>query len=74
MTHLEEDSTDKEEGAKSDETNRIKGMTEEFIVHLAWAVKEVQQDEKCCSHCSIPKHFIHKCPLMKESRTATHLN
>ena len=74
VAHLEEDSTDKEEGAKSNDPNGIKGVTEEFIVCLAKAVKEAQQDEKCCYHCSSPEHFISKCPLVKASRTATHLN
>ena len=49
-------------------------MTEEFKVHLARAVKEAQQDEKHCYHCSCPEHFICKCPLLKASRSATHLN
>ena len=40
MAHLEEDSADKEESAESDNPDRIKGVTEEFIVHLARAVKE----------------------------------
>ena len=74
MAHLEEDGGDKEESAKSNDPNGIKGVTEEFIVHLAQAVKEAQQDEKCCYHCSSPEHFIHECPLVKASRTATHLN
>ena len=74
VVHLEEDVTDKEEGAKSDDPEGIKGMIEEFIVYLARAVKEAQQDEKCCYYCSRPKHFICKCPLVKASRTANHLN
>ena len=59
MAHLEQDSADKEESAKSDNPNGIKGMMEEFIVHLAQAVKEVQQDEKHCYHCSSLEHFTH---------------
>ena len=74
MAHLEQDSGDKEESAKSDNPNGIKGMTEEFMVHLAQAVKEAQQDEKHCYQCSSLEHFIHECPLVKSSRTATHLN
>ena len=49
-------------------------MMEEFIVHLARAIKEAQQDDKCCYHCSSPEHFIHESLLVKASRTATHLN
>ena len=74
VMHLEEDGTDKEEDAESDTPNGIKGVIEEFIVHLARAVKEVQQDEKCCYYCSSPEHFICECTLVKASRTATHLN
>ena len=70
----EQDSADKEGSAKSDDPSGIKGVMEEFIVHLAQAVKEAQQDEKCCYHCSIPEHFIHECLLVKTSRSATHLN
>ena len=74
MAYLEEDGSDKEESAESDNPHGIKGVTEEFIVHLAWAVKEAQQDEKCCYHCSSPEHFICECLLVKASRTANHLN
>ena len=35
VVHLEEDSTDKKEGTKSEDPNGIEGMTKEFIVHLA---------------------------------------
>ena len=74
VTHLEQDGVEKQECAKSDDPDWIKGVTEEFIVHLAQTVKEAQQDEKCCYHCSSLEHFIHECPLMKSSKTATHLN
>ena len=73
VVHLEE-GTKKEGGAGSEDPNGIKGLTEEFIVHLARAVKDAQQEEECCYHCSSLEHFIHKCPLVKASRTATHLN
>ena len=49
---MEEDSTNNEDGAKSEDPDGIQGVTEEFIVHLALAVKEAQQEEKCCYHCS----------------------
>ena len=71
---MDEDSTDKEEGAKSDDPKGIECMTEEFIVHLARAVKEAQQDEKCCYHCRSLEHFICKCPLVKAPGTANYLN
>ena len=74
VVHLEEEGSDKEAGAKSEDPDGIDGVTEEFIIHLARAVKEAQQDEKCCYHCSSIKHFILKCLLVKTSRSATHLN
>ena len=74
VVHLEEDSTDKEEGTKSEDPDGIKGVTEEFIVHLTRAVKEAQQEEKCCYQCGSPEHFIHDCPLVKASRTDSNLN
>ena len=46
LVHLEEESTKKEEGAESEDPNGIKGVTEEFIMHLARAVKDAQQEEK----------------------------
>ena len=74
VVHLEEEGSDKEGGAESEDHGGIEGVTEEFIVHLARAVKEAQQDEKCCYHCSSLEHFFHKCLLVKASRTANHLN
>ena len=74
VVHLEEEGTDKEGGTESEDPNDIEGVTEEFIVHLARAVKDAQQEEKHCYHCSSPEHFICECPLVKAFRTATHLN
>ena len=74
VAHLEEDSTDKEEGTEREDPDGIEDMTEEFIVCLAWAVEETQQEVKCCYHCSNPEHFIHDCLLVKASRTDPHLN
>ena len=59
---------------KSDDPGRIEGVTEEFMVHLARAVKDAQADEKHCYHCSSPEHFIHNCPLVKTSREKKQLN
>ena len=74
VVHLEEKITKKEGGAESEDPNGIEGMTEEFIVHLARAVKDAQQEEKHCYHCHSPEHFIHECLLVKASIAATHLN
>ena len=71
---------DEEEGPgdgkdpKSNDPDGIKGVTEEFMVQLARAVKDTQTDEKCCYHCCSPKHFIHNCLLMKTTRDKKQLN
>ena len=41
LAHLEEEDTRDDEGQESDDPSRIKGVTEEFMVHLARAVKDV---------------------------------
>ena len=72
--HLEEEGSEEEAGTKSEDPDGIEGVTEEFIVCLARAVKETQKDEKWCYHCSSTDHFIRECLLVKASRSATHLN
>ena len=37
--------------------SRIEGVTEEFVLCLARAIKDAQADEKCCYHCSSPETF-----------------
>ena len=74
VAHLEEESTNKGEYIDSENQEGIKGITKEFIVHLARAVKDAQQEEKCCYHCSSPDHFIRDCLLMVASRSDLHLN
>ena len=64
VAHLEEKSANEEEGINSNDPDGIKGIAEEFIVHLARAVKDAQQMEKCCYHCDSPDHFIHDCPQL----------
>ena len=59
---------------ESDDPDGIKGVTEEFMVWLARAVKDAQTDEKHCYHCSSSEHFIHNCPLMKTARDKKQLN
>ena len=44
------------------------------MVHLARAVKDAQQDEKHCYHCSSPDHFIRDCPQVKLARKEPNLN
>ena len=53
---------------ESDDSGGIEGVTEEFMVQLARAVKDAQADEKCCYHCSSPEHFICNCLLVNTSR------
>ena len=42
VAHLEEESTNKEEGTESEDPSGIEGVTEEFIMHLARTVKDAQ--------------------------------
>ena len=74
VAHLEEEGANKDESIESKDPNGIKGVTEEFIVHLARTEKDAQQEEKHCYHCSSPEHFIHDCLLVKTSRKYLHLN
>ena len=52
LSHLEEEAPDDEEGTDSEDPDGLDGIMEEFMVHLIRAVKDAQQDEKCCYHCS----------------------
>ena len=73
LAQLEEDHNDGED-LESDDPNGIEGVTEEFMVWLARAVKDTQMDERCCYHCSSPEHFIRNCLLMKTARDKKQLN
>ena len=68
LVHLEEEDAGDDEDQDSDDPSEIKGVMEEFMVHLARAVKDTQVDEKSCYHCSSPEHFICNCLLIKTSR------
>ena len=72
--HLEEEDTRSDEDEGSDDSSRIEGVTKEFMVHLARAVKDAQMEEKCCYHCSSPEHFIFSCLPVKTSREKLQLN
>ena len=52
LAHLEEEGTGDDEDPEIDDPSGIEGVTEEFMVHLAMAVKDAQADEKCCYHCT----------------------
>ena len=71
---LEKEDAEHGEEQDSDDPDGIEGVTEEFMVRLARAVKDAQMDEKCCYHCSCPEHFIRNCPLMKTARDKKQLN
>ena len=74
VAHMEEESTDKGKCVDSEDQEGIEGISEEFIVHLARGMKDAQQEEKCCDHCSSLDHFIHDCLLVAAARTDSHLN
>ena len=74
LVQLEEEDADDGEDQEIDDPDGIKGVTEEFMVQLARAVKDAQTDEKHCYHCSRLEHFIHNCLLMKTARDKKQLN
>ena len=74
LAHLEEEDAGSDEDDGSNDPSGIKGVTEEFMVHLARAAKDAQTEEKCCYHCSSQEHFICNCPLIKTLRENAQLN
>ena len=54
----------KDDSIDSEDLDGIEGITEEFIVHLARAVKDAQQAEKHCYPCDSLDHFICDCPQL----------
>ena len=73
LAYLEKESTKRDKEVEIKDPDSINGVMEEFMVHLAWAVKDAQV-EKHCYHCSDLKHFIHDCPLVRASRENMQLN
>ena len=71
---MEEKSTDRVECIDSEDQDGLRGVTKEFIVYLARAVKDAQREEKHCYHCSSPDHFICDCPLLVASGMDLHIN
>ena len=74
LWHLEEEGARRDEDKGSNDPNGINGVTEEFMVHLARAVKDAPTEEKHCLHCSSPEHFIYNCLLMTTLREKPQLN
>ena len=68
LAQLEEEGANNGKDPESNNPDGIKGVTKEFMVQLARAVKDAQMDEKHCYHCSSPEHFICNCLLMKATR------
>ena len=58
VAHLEEEDADKEECTDNKDPDGMEGIIEAFIVCLVRAVKDTQQEEKTCYHCSSMDHFI----------------
>ena len=74
LAHLEEENARRDEDEVRDNPGGIEGVTKEFMVCLARAVKDAQVEEKCCYHCSSPEHFICNCPPIKTLRENAQLN
>ena len=74
LVHSEEESAERDEEVETEDPDGINGVTEEFMVHLAWTMKDAQVEEKHCHHCGSPKHFIHDCPLVRASKENAQLN
>ena len=74
LAHLEEENPKGGEEEENEDPGSINRVTEEFMVHLAWTMKDAQVEEKHCYHCNNPKHFSHDCPLVRASREKMQLN
>ena len=74
LAHLEEAGARGDEDKGNDDSNGINGVTEEFMVHMARAVKDVPTKKKHSYHCSSPEQFICNCPLKKTLREKPLLN
>ena len=57
LANLEEEATDDEEGTDSEDPDGLDGMTEEFMVCLAKAVKDAQQGREMLLPLQQPKSF-----------------
>ena len=57
LAHLDEESAKRDKEVETKDPDSINGVMEQFMVHLAWAMKDAQV-EKWCYHCNITEHFI----------------
>ena len=74
LVHLEEESPKRDKEVERKDPDIIDGVTEEFMVHLARAMKDAQVEQKHCYHCSSLEHFIQDCLLVRASRENMQLN
>ena len=74
LTHLKEESAERDEEVESEDPDSINRVTAEFMMHLVRAMKDTQVEKKCCYHFSSPEHFIHDCPLVKALKENMQLN
>ena len=74
LVQLDKEDAHDGEDLKSDDPNGIEGVTEQFMVQLARAVKDAQMGERHCYHCGSPENFIRNFPLMKTARDKKQLN
>ena len=68
LAQLDEEDTNDGKDPENNDPDGMEGVTEDFMVQLARAVKDAQMDEKCCYHCSSPEHFIRNRLLIKTAR------
>ena len=71
LVHLEEESAGRDEEVESEDPDGIDRVTEEFMVHLAKAIKDAQVEERHCYHCSSAEC---DCPLVRALRETMQLN
>ena len=74
LAQLYEEDADDGKDLESDDPDGIEGVTKDFMVWLARAMKDARMDEKSCYHCSSSEHFICNCLLMKTARDKKLLN
>ena len=74
LVHLEEESAKREEEDETEDPDGIDRIIEEFMVCLAWAMKDTQVEEKCYYHCSSLEHLICEYLLLRNSKENTQLN
>ena len=72
--HLEKESAKGDKEVESEDPDGINGVTEEFMMHLARAMKGTQVEEKLSYHYSSSENFIHNCLLVRASRVNMQLN